>query len=134
MDWAWQLEHGKQPPLPGKSHYQYKKDLDREVKEQVTKGIQKNAGISPRVHIIGSLGRCGRGAIECCIQAGLLEENLLQWDLAETKVGGPFVEIRQVRRSTEVFGSILHPIGTRDSNELLSLTLLNNLSGRPIFS
>lgn len=97
MDWAWQLEHGKQPPLPGKSPYQHKSDLDKEVKEQVTKAIHKIGGKSPRVLIIGSLGRCGRGAIECCLQAGLLEENLLQWDVAETSKGdGPFIEIRQV--------------------------------------
>lgn len=94
MDWAWQLEHGKQPPLPGKLHYQYKGDLDKEVKEQVSKGVRKISGKSPRVLIIGSLGRCGRGAVECCLQAGLLEENILQWDVAETKGGGPLFAIR----------------------------------------
>ena len=97
MDWAWQIEHGEQPALPGKSPYQYKSDLDKEVKEQVTKGIRETGGKPPRVLIIGSLGRCGRGAIECCLQAGLSEENILQWDLAETSHGGPFVEIRQVQ-------------------------------------
>ncbi|KAL8735347.1 MAG: hypothetical protein Q9166_000892 [cf. Caloplaca sp. 2 TL-2023] len=95
MDWAWQLEHGKQPPLPGKSHYQYKGDLDKEVKEHVIKGVEKYNGIKPRVMVLGALGRCGRGAIECCLQAGLPEENIMQWDLAETEVGGPFAEIRE---------------------------------------
>lgn len=95
MDWAWQIEHGEQPALPGKSPYQYKSDLDKEVKEQVTKGIRQIGGEPPRVLIIGSLGRCGRGAIECCLQAGLLEGSILQWDLAETSHGGPFVEIRE---------------------------------------
>ena len=96
MDWAWQLEHEKQPVLPGKSPYQYKSDLDKEVKEQVARGLRETGGTPPRVLIIGSLGRCGRGAIECCLQAGLSEENILKWDLAETSHGGPFVEIRQV--------------------------------------
>lgn len=61
LDWAWQLEHHGKEPLPGKSHYQFKKDLDVEVKEQVSKGAEKNQGKPPRVLIIGALGRCGRG-------------------------------------------------------------------------
>ncbi len=59
LDWAWQLENKE--PLPSKSHYQHKSDLDSEVKEQVSKGVQKNRGKPPRVQIIGALGRCGRG-------------------------------------------------------------------------
>ena len=61
MNWAWQIEHGKEPPLPGKKHYHYKDDLDKEVKEQVSKGAQKNGGRLPRVLVIGALGRCGTG-------------------------------------------------------------------------
>ena len=124
MDWAWQLEHGKQPPLPGKSPYQYKSDLDKEVKEQVTKGIQKIGGRSPRVLVIGSLGRCGSGAIECCLQAGLSEENLVQWDLAETKGGGPFVEIRQVwTLHLVLFSRITY--GIQYAREMMTNTLIN---------
>ncbi len=61
LDWAWQLEHGKKEDIPSKSHYQRKSDLDSEVKEQVSKGVQKNRGKPPRVLVIGALGRCGRG-------------------------------------------------------------------------
>ncbi len=61
LDWAWQLEHGNKKALPGKGHYQRKSDLDSEVKEQVSKGVQKNKGKPPRVLVIGALGRCGRG-------------------------------------------------------------------------
>ena len=61
LDWAWQLEHENQEPLPSKSHYQQKSELDAEVKEQVSKGVQKNKGKSPRVLVIGALGRCGKG-------------------------------------------------------------------------
>lgn len=61
LDWAWQLEHDNKEALPGKSHYQRKSDLDWEVKEQVSKGVQKNEGKLPRVLVIGALGRCGRG-------------------------------------------------------------------------
>lgn len=61
MDWAWQLEHGKEHPLPGKTYYHYKDDLDKEVKEQMSKGVHKNGGRMPRVIVTGALGRCGTG-------------------------------------------------------------------------
>ena len=61
LDWAWQLEHGNMKALPGKSHYQRKSDLDSEIKEHVSKGMQRNGGKPPRVLVIGALGRCGRG-------------------------------------------------------------------------
>jgi len=61
LDWAWQLEHSKREGLPSTSHYQHKSDLDSEVKEQVSKGVQKNKGKPPRILILGALGRCGGG-------------------------------------------------------------------------
>ena len=76
--------------MPGRSHYQYQKDLDEEVRQEVAKGVQKNGGKLPRILIIGALGRCGRGAIAMAKAAGLGDENLLKWDLEETKTGGPF--------------------------------------------
>lgn len=63
MDWAWQIEHGKEQPLPGKSHYHHKDQLDKEVKEQVLQGAQKNGGRLPRVLVTGALGRCGSGFV-----------------------------------------------------------------------
>ena len=60
MAWAWQLEHGKGKPLPGKTHYHFKHDLDKEVKSQVHAAAQKNGGL-PRVIVTGALGRCGTG-------------------------------------------------------------------------
>jgi saccharopine dehydrogenase (NAD+, L-lysine-forming) len=35
------------------------------------------------------LGRCGKGAVDLCKQIGLPDENIIQWDLAETKQYGP---------------------------------------------
>ena len=95
MNWAWQLEHSIETPLPGKSHYQHKSDLDKEVKEQVKNGAAKNQGKFPRVLVIGALGRCGSGALTMCQEAGIPEENLMKWDMAETAKGGPFTEIRE---------------------------------------
>ena len=61
LAWVWQLEHGNKEALPSKGHYQRKNDLDSEVKEQVSRGVQKNKGRAPRVLVIGALGRCGKG-------------------------------------------------------------------------
>ncbi len=41
----------------------------------------------------GALGRCGKGATECCLAAGIPENSILKWDMAETSRGGPFSEI-----------------------------------------
>ncbi|KAG8532828.1 uncharacterized protein KY384_002706 [Bacidia gigantensis] len=94
MDWAWQLNEKR--PLEGKTHYAYKQDLDQEVKSEVQKGLQKTGGRYPQVLIIGALGRCGKGALECCRVVGIPEDNLLKWDLQETMAkSGPYEEIRK---------------------------------------
>jgi len=46
--------------------------------------------------IIGALGRCGRGAVDLFRKIGLLEDNIVKWDLDETAKGGPFQEILDV--------------------------------------
>jgi saccharopine dehydrogenase (NAD+, L-lysine-forming) len=44
------------------------------------------------VLVIGALGRCGRGAVDLCVKAGVAD--ILQWDLAETSAKpGPYQEI-----------------------------------------
>lgn len=47
----------------------------------------------PSIHVIGALGRCGRGAVECAERAGC--SDVRKWDLAETAKGGPFPELLQ---------------------------------------
>src|SRR5690349_15001639 len=46
--------------------------------------------------VMGALGRCGTGAVDFVQQAGISDENLLRWDMAETAKGGPFSEIAEV--------------------------------------
>ncbi len=45
---------------------------------------------TPRVIVIGALGRCGQGARAVAEQLGL---EVTAWDLEETRAGGPFPEI-----------------------------------------
>ena len=48
---------------------------------------------APRIIVIGALGRCGKGAIDFCHAVGIPDGNILKWDLAETRPGGPFAEV-----------------------------------------
>lgn len=57
------------------------------------KSVVAATGEQPRVLVIGALGRCGRGAVDLCVKAGISDENILRWDMAETAKGGPFSEI-----------------------------------------
>lgn len=70
------------------------------------KKVVKEAGREPRVLVIGALGRCGRGAVDLCVKAGISEENILRWDMEETKKGGPFMEIVECEFSFPPFCGI----------------------------
>lgn len=87
--WAWQLEHGAEKPFPGVESYPNETALLEDVKKALAAGAEK-AGRLPRVIVIGALGRCGTGACDALRKAGVPEENILRWDMAETAKGGPF--------------------------------------------
>ena len=70
MTWGWQLKHGKDKPYPGVKPYENEDLLVADVKKSVDEG-KARAGHLPRVLVIGALGRCGRGAVDLCVKAGL---------------------------------------------------------------
>lgn len=43
--------------------------------------------------VIGAMGRCGSGAVDAFRKIGLKDENIVKWDMEETKKGGPFPEL-----------------------------------------
>ena len=94
LEWAWQLEHpSSSQPLPGVSSYPSEESLVKDVRQAYETGVQKNGRV-PQVLVIGALGRCGRGAVDLCLAAGLPAEKVLKWDLAETAdKSGPYAEI-----------------------------------------
>ncbi|KAL8290297.1 hypothetical protein RQP46_003236 [Phenoliferia psychrophenolica] len=65
------------------------------VKGQLEK-VEKALGRKPRALVIGALGRCGSGAVDFFLKAGLRSEDVVKWDMAETAKGGPFQEILEV--------------------------------------
>jgi saccharopine dehydrogenase (NAD+, L-lysine-forming) len=79
-------------PFPGVTAYPNETALIADVKKAVAEGTEK-VGRAPRVLVIGALGRCGTGAVDLCKRAGVPDENIIKWDMAETAKGGPFKEI-----------------------------------------
>lgn len=92
QSWAWQLTHPASEPFPSVSSYPNEDELIADVKKAIAEG-QAKSGRAPRVLVIGALGRCGSGAVDLCLRAGIPTENVLKWDLLETAKGGPFTEI-----------------------------------------
>jgi saccharopine dehydrogenase (NAD+, L-lysine forming) len=90
MTWAHQVLHPETAPGPVPT-FENKTALVDHIKAALEPAIKANGGQSPQIMIIGALGRCGNGATELCRQIDL--DNLLLWDMAETKKGGPFTEI-----------------------------------------
>ena len=95
LAWANQRLHpGGHAALPPTSSFDNEADLVAAVRAAVQSVLAKGAAEQhPRVIVIGALGRCGSGAVDLCLAAGVPATNLLKWDMAETARGGPFHEI-----------------------------------------
>ena len=121
MNWAWQLDptnHGR--PMPGVSYYPSVSALVADVKAALHKGLERTS-TPPQVLLIGALGRCGTGALDCCLAVGIPTSSVLKWDMAETEKGGPFSEIIE----SDIFVNCIYlssPIPSFISRESLSST------------
>ncbi len=91
---AWANQQQKiSPPLADISSYRDKRQLLAELDNALSKVYSNEEAITkPKVFVIGAKGRSGKGAVDL---AKALALELVEWDLAETKKGGPFVEITQ---------------------------------------
>ncbi|KAF2141912.1 uncharacterized protein K452DRAFT_318835 [Aplosporella prunicola CBS 121167] len=125
--WAWQLAHpGEQLPgvenfTNGRGYYMNEDELVKQIQEDVAAG-EKIAGRKPSALIMGALGRCGRGACDLFVKAGLPESNLVRWDINETKEKqGPYKEIVE----SDIFLNAIYlsdPIPPFVNNDTLSAT------------
>lgn len=87
--WAHQLTHPANVPFPPVKSYPNEGSLIVDVKKVI-----EETGKTPRILVIGALGRCGGGAVDLALKAGIPTENILKWDLAETRAKpGPYPEI-----------------------------------------
>lgn len=97
--WAWQRTHpGEKLPsvatfTDGRGYYRNERELVDQIRRDVEAG-EKALGRKPTAMVLGALGRCGKGACDLFLKAGIPEENITRWDLAETKDrDGPYDEI-----------------------------------------
>ena len=49
---------------------------------------EAKTGTKPRAIVMGALGRCGSGAVSLFEKAGFDADQIIKWDMAETKGGG----------------------------------------------
>ncbi|ODN75631.1 saccharopine dehydrogenase (NAD+, L-lysine forming) [Cryptococcus wingfieldii CBS 7118] len=94
LAFAAQQKEGGEGVLRGLEPYKNEGDMVREVGEALEGTREGKKGV--RVLVIGALGRCGSGAVDLFRKAGVAEENIVKWDMAETAKGGPFQEILDV--------------------------------------
>ena len=86
--WAGQ-KLDQRPVLSALSSKNNKQALLDELVADIAAAVDKGAE-PPKVLVIGARGRSGRGAVELVRAAGL---EVLEWDLEETRAGGPFSQI-----------------------------------------
>ena len=92
LAWANQQQQVS-PPLVDVTSYKNKQQLLADLDRALSNIYSKNtANTPPKVFVIGAKGRSGKGAIDLAKSLAL---EVVEWDLAETKKGGPFVEITQ---------------------------------------
>jgi saccharopine dehydrogenase (NAD+, L-lysine-forming) len=87
LAWANQ-QQSISPPLVDISSYKDKQQLLSDIEQALRQSATK-----PKLLVIGAKGRSGCGAVDL---AKALSLDVLEWDLAETQKGGPFVEIINV--------------------------------------
>lgn len=94
MAWSHQLTHPDTAlPTVNLADHPSQSVLIKSIKDSLLRSILLNASQPPRVLITGALGRCGTGAVDCCLAAGIPTSSILRWDMAETAPGGSFSEI-----------------------------------------
>jgi saccharopine dehydrogenase (NAD+, L-lysine-forming) len=100
-NWAWQLAHpGEKLPAvstftEGRGYYLNEEELVKQISEDLAAG-EKALGRKPTAFVLGALGRCGSGAVDLFLKAGIPEENITRWDINETRERqGPYEEIAQ---------------------------------------
>lgn len=123
--WAWQLENpSKKLPsvgsfTDGRGYYFNEDELVSQIREDLVAG-EKKLGRKPTAMVLGALGRCGRGACDLFVKAGIPEENITRWDIGETKDRhGPYEEIAK----HDIFLNAIYlsePIPPFVNNDLLS--------------
>jgi len=132
LAWANQQQNIN-PPLADISSYQDKQQLLAELDKALSQIFSKHETITkPTVFVIGAKGRSGKGAVDL---AKALALDVVEWDMAETKKGGPFVEIIQadIFINCVLINTDLPPFITNEllNNEQRKLSVIVDVSCDP---
>lgn len=116
LAWGHQVAHPG-TALPSISSYPSELALISAVKASISNALPLNGAQHPRVLIVGALGRCGKGARDFCLAAGVPTSSILEWGKAETARGGPFPEIAgaDIFINCIYLGASIQPFVTRKS-------------------
>lgn len=80
--------------LGPQTYYPNEAALIAQVREKVAVIRRARKDGRVRALVVGALGRCGRGAIDCFEKAGLAPDDIVRWDLKETAAKpGPYPEM-----------------------------------------
>ncbi|KAL1311418.1 hypothetical protein AAFC00_001580 [Neodothiora populina] len=91
QQWARQLTEGG--PLGSVKPFANEGLLVDQVQKDLKAGEAK-VGRKPTAFVMGALGRCGKGAVDLLLKAGIPDENIKKWDINETRQKqGPYPEI-----------------------------------------
>lgn len=93
LAWSNQIHNPSATLPPLESSYESEAKLLEDIRNTLSAAVPKNSNKYPRVLVIGALGRCGRGAVDACLAAGIPDSSIVKWDMDETAGGGPFKEI-----------------------------------------
>ncbi|TPX58163.1 saccharopine dehydrogenase (NAD+, L-lysine-forming) [Powellomyces hirtus] len=89
--WAYKKLHdGK--PYPSVKPFSRDEELLDHVRANLDAAAKKH-GSTPSIMVMGAKGRCGTGATDFAKRVGISEASIIQWDIEETRAGGPFAEI-----------------------------------------
>ncbi|KAI9486777.1 MAG: hypothetical protein EXX96DRAFT_550537 [Benjaminiella poitrasii] len=91
--WCHQLLHPNGPSLGEIKPYPNEQALIDYAKKRLAEALPLNGNRYPTIMVMGALGRCGSGAVSFARKTGIPEENIIKWDIQETRRGGPFPEI-----------------------------------------
>lgn len=90
-------EQQKGSRLGPQKHYPNEEALMTHVRVQVDQIKSRNKDGKVKALVIGALGRCGRGAVDCLQKAGVADQDIVKWDIQETSAKpGPYDELLDV--------------------------------------
>ncbi|PWN24198.1 Formate/glycerate dehydrogenase catalytic domain-like protein [Microstroma glucosiphilum] len=90
-------EQNESRRLGAQKRYPNEEALMKVVRAQVDKLKAASKDGKVKALVVGALGRCGRGAVDCLEKAGLSSGDIVKWDIQETSAkSGPYQELLDV--------------------------------------